>query len=48
MSKVSSAYYIIGKSAVYPASIDNLRSPISLALLIMDCNKSAARTNMFV
>jgi hypothetical protein len=43
MNKVSSAYYSIGKSDVYPTWIGNLSNPVSLALLIIDCNRSAAR-----
>ena len=36
---------MIGKSSVYPNGIGGFRRPWLVALLITDCNKSAARTN---
>jgi hypothetical protein len=41
ISKVSSANWIIGKSVVYPTLIGSLKIPMSLALLMMDCRRSA-------
>jgi hypothetical protein len=43
-NKVSSAYYSIAKSDVYPTLIDNLSNLLSMALLIIDCNRLAGRT----
>lgn len=44
MTSVSSAYWIMGKSELDAEGIGRQSSPKSLALLITDCNKSAAST----
>jgi hypothetical protein len=42
--RVSSAYWIIGKSEVKVKGIGNFSESMSLALLMSVCKKSAART----
>jgi hypothetical protein len=45
MIRVSSAYWITGKSEVELKGIGKLRKPLSLALFKTDCSRSAAMTN---
>jgi hypothetical protein len=44
MSRVSSAYWIIGKLVVYPIFIGTLSRPMSFALLTDDYKRSGVRT----